>query len=231
MFPRAYWLTVTNQRWLGIRVDMLGLLLTLVVSILTVAARFSISPSQTGVTLSYIISIQQSFGWLIRQVAELENDMNSVERVIHYSENLEQEPPHEIPETKPKAPWPAEGRVEIKDVFLKYRPELPDVLRGLTMDVAPGEKVGIVGRTGAGKSSIMMALYRLVELSSGSITIDGVDVSTIGLKDLRSALAIIPQDPVLITCSILHDVDCSLPRFVAVVLRYPAVQLGPLRSI
>ena len=180
---------------------MLGLLLTFIVAILTVAARFSISPSQTGLTLSYIISIQQTFGFLVRQVAELENDMNSVERIIHYAKNLEQEPPHQIPESKPQAPWPSEGRVEIKDVVLRYRPELPDVLRGLNMDVAPGEKIGIVGRTGAGKSSIMTALYRLVELSAGSILIDGVDVSKIGLKDLRSALAIIPQDPVSINFS------------------------------
>ena len=187
---------------MGIRIDMLGLLLTLAVAILTVASRFSISPSQTGVTLSYIIGVQQSLGWLIRQVAELENDMNSVERIIHYAKNLEQEPPHEIPERRPKAPWPSEGHVEINDVFLKYRPELPDVLRGLSMDVAPGEKIGIVGRTGAGKSSIMTALYRLVELSAGSILIDGVDISTIGLKDLRSALAIIPQDPVCVITSI-----------------------------
>ena len=184
---------------------MLGLLLTFAVSILAVAARFSISPSQAGVALGYIINSQQSFGWLVRQVAELENDMNSVERILHYGKNIEQEPPHEIPETKPKAPWPAEGRVEIKGVVLRYRPELPDVLRGLSMDVAPGEKVGIVGRTGAGKSSIMTALYRLVELSAGSILIDGVDVSRIGLKDLRSAVAIIPQDPVCIVSPILHD--------------------------
>jgi len=160
------------------------------------------------VALSYIITIQQAFGMSVRQVATLENGMNSVERVIDYAKNLEQEPPHEIPERKPKAPWPAEGRVEIKDVFLKYRPGLPDVLRGLTMDVAPGEKIGIVGRTGAGKSSIMTALYRLVELSSGSILIDGVDISTIGLKDLRGALAIIPQDPVCIASSIFRDLVC-----------------------
>jgi len=183
---------------------MLGLLLDFAVSILAVAARFSISPSQTRVALGYIINSQQSFGWLVRQIAELENDMNSVERIIHYGKNLEQEPPHEIPGTKPKAPWPAEGRVEIKDVVLRYRPELSDVLRGLSMDVSLGEKIGIVGRTGAGKSSITTALYRLVELSAGSILIDGVDVSRIGLKDLRSAVAIIPQDPVRMT-SILHD--------------------------
>ena len=190
---------------------MLALLLTLVVSILAVAARLSISPSQIGVALSSVIGIQQSFAWLIRHVAALENDMSSVERIIHYAKNIEQEPPHEIPEMRPKAPWPADGRIEIKDVFLKYRPELPDVLRGLTMDVSPGEKIGIVGRTGAGKSSIMTALYRLVELSAGSILIDGVDISTIGLNDLRSTLAIIPQDPVCIAPT-LHGQTCSSAR-------------------
>lgn len=89
--------------------------------------------------------------------------------------------------------------MELRDVELKYRPELPSVLRGLSMRVAPGEKIGIVGRTGAGKSSIMTALYRLVELTSGSIHIDGVDVSKVGLTDLRQGLAIIPQDPVRTT--------------------------------
>ena len=85
----------------------------------------------------------------------------------------------------------------MNQVVLKYRPELPEVLRGLTMSIRPSEKIGIVGRTGAGKSSIMTALYRLVELTSGSIIIDGVDVSTVGLTDLRRGLAIIPQDPLL----------------------------------
>lgn len=139
-------LTVVNQRWLGIRLDLLGILLTFVVAILTVVARFSISPAQTGVTLSYIISVQQAFGWLVRQSAEVQNDMNSVERIVHYSTELEQEPPHELPDRKPAPAWPAEGRVELKDVFLKYRPELPNVLQGLTMSVGASEKIGIVGR-------------------------------------------------------------------------------------
>lgn len=123
--------------------------------------------------------------------------MNSVERVVHYQDKLEQEPPHFLPDKKPAGKWPSEGKLEMKDVVLKYRPELPDVLKGLSMSVQPGEKIGIVGRTGAGKSSIMTALYRLVELTSGSIVIDGVDISTIGLTDLRRGLAIIPQDPIL----------------------------------
>jgi ABC-type multidrug transport system fused ATPase/permease subunit len=90
--------------------------------------------------------LSQAFGWLVRQWAEVQNDMNSVERIVHYATNLEQEPPHEIPDNKPPSVWPVEGRVELKDVYLKYRPELPNVLQGLTMLVGAGEKIGIVGR-------------------------------------------------------------------------------------
>jgi ABC-type multidrug transport system fused ATPase/permease subunit len=147
------------------------------------------------------------FGWLVRQSAELENNMNSVERIVHYATEVEQEAPHQLPKEKPAAPWPSRGEIVFKDVILKYRPELPPVLRNLTMSVKAGEKIGIVGRTGAGKSSIMTALYRLVELSSGSISIDGVDVSKIGLTDLRSGLSIIPQDAVLFSGTLRSNLD------------------------
>ena len=86
------------------------------------------------------------FGWMVRQSAEVENDMNSVERVVYYAQEIEQEKPHEIPEKKPTVAWPAEGRVELRDVVLSYRPELPPVLKGISMAVAGGEKIGIVGR-------------------------------------------------------------------------------------
>lgn len=204
---RAYWLTVVNQRWLGIRLDFLGALLTFTVGMLSVGTRFTISPSQTGLVLAYILSVQQAFGFMVRQSAEVENNMNSVERILHYTNGVEQEAPYEIPETKPKAPWPAEGRVELKNIFLNYRPGLPPVLKGISMEVLPGEKIGIVGRTGAGKSSIMTALYRLVELSSGSILIDGVDISKIGVTNLRNALAIIPQDPLLFSGTLRSNLD------------------------
>ncbi|KAF7327422.1 ABC transporter protein [Mycena kentingensis (nom. inval.)] len=204
---RAYWLSVVNQRWLGIRLDFLGSILTFVVAMLAVGARFTISPSQTGVILSYILSVQQAFGWMVRQSAEVENDMNSVERVYHYATEIEQEAPNDIPEKKPDASWPAHGQVEIKDIVLKYRPELPAVVKGLSISIRPGEKIGIVGRTGAGKSSILTGLFRLVELTSGSIIIDGVDISEIGLGDLRTKLAIIPQDPLLFSGTLRTNLD------------------------
>jgi len=204
---RAYWLTVTNQRWLGLRLDFLGILLILSVSMLTVGTRFTVSPAKTGVALSCILSIQQAFGWMIRQLAEVENNMNSVERIVYYARDLEQEAPHEIPERKPAASWPSEAKLEVKDAVLKYRPELPLVLKGLNMTVNGGEKIGIVGRTGAGKSSIMVALFRLVELVSGSISIDGVDILKIGLNDVRNAISIIPQDATLYSGTLRSNLD------------------------
>lgn len=204
---RAYWLTVTNQRWLGIRLDFLGSLLTFIVAMLTVGTRFTISPAQTGLVLAYILSVQQAFGWMVRQSAEVENNMNSVERIVHYATEIEQEAAHEIPDMKPPQSWPAHGEVELKDIVLNYRSELPPVLKGISMSVKAGEKIGIVGRTGAGKSSIMTALFRIVELSSGSILLDGVDVSQIGLTDLRKSLAIIPQDPLLFSGTLRTNLD------------------------
>ncbi|KAJ7086114.1 ABC transporter [Mycena belliarum] len=204
---RAYWLTVTNQRWLGVRLDFLGSLLTFVVAMLAVGTRFTVSPSQTGVTLAYILSVQQAFGWMVRQSAEVENDMNSVERVLHYATEVEQEAPNEIPDKQPQAPWPSKGQIEFKEIVLKYRPGLPAVIKGISMNVQAGEKIGIVGRTGAGKSSIMTALFRLVELTSGSILIDGVDISQVGLGDLRSGLAIIAQEPLLFSGTLRTNLD------------------------
>ncbi|KAG1785703.1 ABC transporter [Suillus plorans] len=194
---RAYWLTVVNQRWLAMRLDFLGALLTLAVALLTVGIRFSISPGQTGVTLSYMVMMQQSFAFMVRQAAEVENNMNSVERLVHYAKEVEQEAAHEVEDSPAPADWPSRGEIVMMDAVMRYRPELPPVLRGLSMSLSPGEKIGVVGRTGAGKSSIMTAIYRMVELASGSISIDGVDISTVGLAQLRRKLSIIPQDAVI----------------------------------
>ncbi|KAJ3509959.1 hypothetical protein NLJ89_g4941 [Agrocybe chaxingu] len=204
---RAYWLTVANQRWLAVRLDAFGVLLTLTVAILSVATRFSLSPSKTGIMLSFILSIQYSLSLVVRQAALAENMMNSVERMSHYANNIEQEAVKGSPEREAPDVWPLKGGIEINEVQLAYRPGLPMVLKGLTMHIRPGEKVGIVGRTGAGKSSIIVALYRLVELTAGSIMIDGVDISKLDLPVLRSSIAVIPQEAVLFLGSVRTNLD------------------------
>jgi ABC-type multidrug transport system fused ATPase/permease subunit len=121
----------------------------------------------------------------------------AVERIIYYATQIEQEAAYEIEATKPPPAWPSAGAIEVRDMVFRYRPELPPVIKGISMSIRGGEKIGIVGRTGAGKSTIMSALYRIVELSGGTIEIDGVDIAKLGLLDLRKKLAIIPQDPLL----------------------------------
>lgn len=131
--------------------------------------------------------------------------MNATERLHHYGTALEEEAPLHTVEVRKS--WPESGEIIFDNVQMRYRESLPLVLSGLTMHVKGGERIGIVGRTGAGKSSIMSTLFRLVELSGGSINIDGLDISTIGLHDLRSRLAIIPQDPTLFKGTIRSNLD------------------------
>ncbi|TNY22115.1 P-loop containing nucleoside triphosphate hydrolase protein [Rhodotorula diobovata] len=204
---RAYYLTVVNQRWLGLRLDFFGSCLTFAVAMFGVGTRTSVSPSQTGLVLSYILTISSAFSWMVRQGAEVENDLNSVERVLHYANELDKEAPAVIEDARPPAEWPSGGAIEFKNVEMRYRPDLPPVLKGLSMSVGRGEKIGVVGRTGAGKSSIMQTLFRIVEVSAGSIEVDGIDISTIGLSDLRKKIAIIPQDALLFNGTVRTNLD------------------------
>ena len=201
----AYFLTFSNQRWLSIRLDAIGNLLVFVTSILVVTNRFDVDPSIAGLVLSYILAIVQILQFTVRQLAEVENDMNATERIHYYGTQLEEEPPLRLGNVG--AEWPDKGEIEFDNVEMRYRPGLPLVLDGLTMHISGGERVGIVGRTGAGKSSIMSTLFRLTELSAGSIRIDGVDIRSIGLHDLRSRLAIIPQDPTLFHGTVRSNLD------------------------
>ncbi|GAA5927818.1 uncharacterized protein JCM15063_006002 [Sporobolomyces koalae] len=211
---RAYYLTVINQRWLGLRLDFFGSCLTFAVAMFSVGTAKNVSPSQTGLILSYILTISQAFSWMVRQGAEVENDMNSVERLFSYfppslsaTSTLPSEAPAVIEDSKLPAEWPHAGAIEFKKVFMSYRPDLPPVLKGLSLTVGAGERIGVVGRTGAGKSSLMTLLFRIVEVTSGEITIDGVDISKIGLADLRSRLSIIPQDAVLFNGTLRTNLD------------------------
>nr|POE49106.1 oligomycin resistance atp-dependent permease yor1 [Quercus suber] len=201
----AYFLLFAVQRWLSTRVDTVGNIMVFVIGILIVTSRFSVHPSIAGVILSYLLSIVSLIQLSVRQFAEVENNMNSAERLHYYSKYLEQEPLSLI-EKVPES-WPEKGEIIFSDVRVRYRPGLPLVLQGLSLHIRPGERIGIVGRTGAGKSTIMSTLFRLVELSDGSITIDGIDISTMNLQDLRSQLAIIPQDPTLFRGTIRSNLD------------------------
>ncbi|KZS94671.1 ABC protein [Sistotremastrum niveocremeum HHB9708] len=206
---RALFLTITNQRWLAIRLDFLGGILVVIIAMFVVTGVSGISPAQIGLVLTYTTSLTQMFGMVTRQSAELENNMNSVERVVQYSRGdlIEQEPDHDIDDKKPPPSWPDKGTIEFDDVVMRYRPGLPPVLKGISLSISEGEKIGVVGRTGAGKSSLMVALFRIVELASGRISIDGIDISTLGLRDLRTKLAIIPQDPLLFSGTIRSNLD------------------------
>jgi ATP-binding cassette, subfamily C (CFTR/MRP), member 1 len=201
----AYYLTFSNQRWLATRLDLIGNLLVFTVGILVVTSRFSVHPSIGGLVLSYILGIVQMIQFTVRQLAEVENGMNAVERLQYYGTELEEEAPLHTVEARKS--WPEKGEIVFDNVEMRYRANLPLVLQGLSIHVQGGERIGIVGRTGAGKSSIMSTLFRLVELSGGHITIDGVDISTIGLSDLRSRLAIIPQDPTLFRGTVRSNLD------------------------
>lgn len=201
----AYFLTFSNQRWLSVRLDAVASCLVFVTGVLVVTSRFNVSPSISGLVLSYILSIAQMLQFTVRQFAEVENDMNATERVHYYGTELEEEAPMHGVEVS--SSWPEKGRIVFQDAQMRYRDGLPLVLKGLSMDVQGGERIGIVGRTGAGKSSIMSALFRLTELSGGSIHIDDLNISTVGLQDLRSRLAIIPQDPALFKGTIRTNLD------------------------
>lgn len=201
----AYYMTFSNQRWLSVRLDMIGNALVFTTGILVVTSRFSVSPSIGGLVLSYILSIVQMIQFTVRQLAEVENGMISVERLRYYGTQLEEEAPLHTVDVRPS--WPEKGEIVFDNVEMCYREGLPLVLKGLNMHVRGGERIGIVGRTGAGKSSIMSTLFRLVEISAGSIAIDGVDISTIGLNDLRKGMAIIPQDPTLFRGTVRSNLD------------------------
>lgn len=203
----AYYLSIATQRWLGVHLDIIASLFALIICMLCITEQFSISAASTGLLLNYVIQIVGLLSLTVRSMTQVESEMNSVERLHEYAFHLPQEAAYINPETAPPAEWPPSGYILFNNACLRYRPGLPRVLNDLNLSIYPGEKVGICGRTGAGKSSIMTALYRLTELEQGSITIDGLDIANMGLYDLRSRLSIIPQDPVLFNGTIRQNLD------------------------
>lgn len=203
----AYYLTIANQRWLSIHLDVIAMIFALVICFLCIFRVFNIGAAATGLLLSYVLQIAGQLSMLVRTYTQVENEMNAVERICEYAFHLEQEAPETFENSNLPASWPDKGGISFVNASLAYRPGLPNVLHSINMDIQPLEKIGICGRTGAGKSSIMTALYRLSELNEGKIEIDNVDISKLGLRDLRSKLSIIPQDPVLFRGSIRKNLD------------------------
>eukprot|EP00916_Digyalum_oweni_P008083 GHVL01013527.1.p1 GENE.GHVL01013527.1~~GHVL01013527.1.p1 ORF type:complete len:1441 (-),score=279.03 GHVL01013527.1:18-4340(-) len=203
---RAYYMSVSSNRWLAIRLEFVGTGIVFSSALLAVALTKPENAGFAGLALAYALNITQTLNWMVRMSAERETNIVSVERVKEYSE-IAQEAPAIIPNNRPPLDWPNRGAVSIQNISLRYRPDLPLVLRNINIEINPLEKIGVVGRTGAGKSSFFMSILRLVEPCNGSILVDGIDISTIGLKDLRSRFAIIPQDPVLFTGTIRFNLD------------------------
>lgn len=159
-----------------------------------------------GLAILQVINILFTCQWGIRQTAEVESQMTSVERLLEYARLPSEAALETSADAKPPADWPSKGAVEFEKLSFRYTPEGAFVLRDLQLSIKAEEKIGIVGRTGAGKSSLIQALFRLAELD-GAIRIDGVDIRRLGLHDLRRKISIIPQDPVLFSGTLRFNLD------------------------
>jgi len=189
--------------WTGI----IGALITFSTAIFVVLHRHEITAGLAGFVIIYSVEVVNGIAWVIRITANLENSMVAVERVREYTE-LEPEAEWQSNDRhRPDREWPTNGRIDFSHYTASYRPGLDPVLKDLSLTVKSGEKVGIVGRTGAGKSSMTLALFRIIEPTSGKIIIDGIDVTKIGLHDLRSKLTIIPQEPNLFAGTLRLNLD------------------------
>lgn len=198
--------SVMANRWLAIRLEFIGNILTFFAALFAVLGRDTISGGLVGLSVSYALSVTQTLNWLVRMTSDVETNIVAVERIKEYTETT-QEAEWEIPEKKPPEYWPEHGVVEFNKYSTRYREGLDLVVKDIDCKISGGEKIGIVGRTGAGKSSLTLALFRIIEAASGNITIDKIDISKIGLHDVRRRLTIIPQDPVLFSGTLRMNLD------------------------
>ncbi|PIA13267.1 P-loop containing nucleoside triphosphate hydrolase protein, partial [Coemansia reversa NRRL 1564] len=197
------------NRWLSVRLENLGDIVMLGTTLLSIISLhfFGIgNAGLVGLGVSYALKLSNSLNWAVRHSNNIENSMTSFERAIEYAD-LPSEAPSVIEDNRPKQAWPAQGVIEFRNYAARYRDGLDLAIKDLSFHVLPRQKVGIVGRTGAGKSSLALSLFRIIEAASGQILLDGEDISKYGLLDVRSKLSIIPQDPTLFAGTVRENLD------------------------
>ncbi|KAI8662569.1 hypothetical protein LRP88_06782 [Fusarium phalaenopsidis] len=206
---RAYFPSISANRWLAVRLEFIGAVVIFSAAgffVISVTSYGRPSPGLVGLAMSYALQITTSLNWIVRQTVEVETNIVSVERVLEYAA-LPSEAPEIIAKNRPAVSWPAKGEVDFVNYSTRYREGLDLVLKNINLDIKSHEKIGVVGRTGAGKSSLTLALFRLIEPATGHIGIDNVNTSSIGLLDLRRRLAIIPQDAALFEGTVRDNLD------------------------
>lgn len=209
---QTIFLQTSSERWAANRLEIFGAIFAF--SALVCCYFYGVSSTLMGLSVGYALDISISLNWGIRQVADMESQIVSTERLSHYANNLPREGVDsnnsesiQVASADVPSSWPEHGSIRFEGATLTYRPDLPPVLNNINVEIKAGERVGIVGRTGAGKSSILMALFRMTELCEGRILIDGVDIRNITLKQARSPISIIPQDPVIFSGTIRSNLD------------------------
>jgi ABC-type multidrug transport system fused ATPase/permease subunit len=217
---RAYYVTIIGQRWLSLRIELLASILIFFVCLFGVVFRDWADPGLIALCITYSLQMSFVLTWCIKQATEAETHMQSVERLLHYSDAIPKESAiltEQVVENQevvslqsiilePNVGWPHQGSICFSGVTLRYRTDLPDVLHDLSFDILPRTKVALVGRTGAGKSSIIQALFLLTPYS-GTIEIDGVNIRNLPLRRVREKLGIIPQDPTIFAGTLRENLD------------------------
>uniref|UniRef100_A0A8C9TP04 ABC-type glutathione-S-conjugate transporter n=1 Tax=Scleropages formosus TaxID=113540 RepID=A0A8C9TP04_SCLFO len=202
----SYFPRFVATRWLAVNLEFLGNILVLAASVLSVMGKDTLSPGIVGLAVSHSLQVTGILSWIVRSWTDVENNIVSVERVKEYADTPK-EAPWAMEDVSLPASWPHTGAIELQEYGLQYRKGLEWAVKDISLCIQEREKVGIVGRTGAGKSSLALGIFRILEAAKGDIFIDGVNIAEIGLHDLRSRITIIPQDPVLFSGTLRMNLD------------------------
>jgi ABC-type multidrug transport system fused ATPase/permease subunit len=201
---RAAYSLVCANRWLGIRLEMVGALIMLVGGLSSVfLSQHLVFTAAIGLMLTYALNIAGAIHWLVRSVSSVETNLTSFERLERYAHT----PSERLDGADPPVGWPRSGRLDFENVTLRYRTHLPPAIANLSCSIEHGQRIGIIGRTGSGKSTLVLGLMRLLEASEGTIRVDSIDISSIRLDKLRRAITVIPQEPVLFTGTLRENID------------------------